>query len=54
MGMLNSVEMRCPFLNPKLIQYFLSLKPSLLYDQNLNKGKYQSEIWQKIKSQKNS
>ena len=39
MGMLNSVEMRCPFLNPKLIQYFLSLKPSLLYDQNLNKGK---------------
>ena len=39
MGMLNSVEMRCPFLNPKLIQYFLSLKPSILYDQKLNKGK---------------
>ncbi len=38
-GMLNSIEMRCPFLKPKLMSAFLSLKKSSLFNMNLKKGK---------------
>ena len=38
-GMLNSIEMRCPFLKPKLMSAFLSLKKSYLFNMNLKKGK---------------
>lgn len=38
-GMLNSIEMRCPFLKPKLMNVFLSLKQSLLFNMKLKKGK---------------
>ncbi len=38
-GMINSVEMRSPFIRPKLMQYFLSLKSTVFFNEKHNEGK---------------